>query len=653
MGLEHLDRLEEVWKPDPATFAAAPLGRMAARYDLHDVESVYRKAAEDPNWYWQAAEQDIGLRWMQPYDEIVDMSGGVEFPRYYAGGRLNWSDYAVDKWVDLGRGDHVAVKWMGDGGERRDVTYSELHELITRAAGALRAAGVERGDSVGLLLPMVPEAAVAELAAARIGAITVPMFSGYGPPAIRERMEQSSARVLITADGFPRRGRSVPLKVNVDEALDGLDIDRVLVVDRIGRKDALTSDHDRWWHEELADATPVVHAESMDADDPCLLLFTSGSTGRPKGTVHTHAGMPFKLALEARHGMGMDETGTLLWMTDMGWVMGSFIIAAALGNGGTAAMFEGTPDWPEPDRLWSVAGELGVTLLGISPTAVRSLMRHGEDWADRHPLPDLRVIASTGEPWNVEPWMWCYRHVGKERMPIINISGGTECGGSLVCGSIHLGAKPTSFAGPTLGVSTDVVDEAGNSVRGEVGELVARAPWPGMTKSLWHDRERYLESYWQQYPGMWHQSDFAYVDPDGYWYLLGRSDDTMNVAGKRVGPAEVESVIVGNDNVVEAAAVGVPHDVKGTALMVFVVLQDGVKLADVQDELIAQARADLGPALVPSAFHQVNDLPKTRSGKVLRRLIRAKYVGEPLGDVSSLENPDALKDLPVGGYAVG
>lgn len=646
MGLEHLDRLDEVWTPDPSTFATAPLGRMAARHGLHDVQSVYLRAAQDPNWYWAAAAEDLGVRWMMPYSDILDLSGGSEFPRYFAGGRLNWSDYAVDRWVDAGRGDAVAITWQGDDGDRRQVTYAELLADVQRAAGALLAAGVEPGDAVGLIVPMTPEAVVAVLAAARIGALTVPMFSGYGPSAIRERLQQSSARVLVTADSFPRRGRRVELKANVDEAIAGLNIDRVLVVARTGSTSAVTRPHDRWWHDELAKALPVRKAMSMDADDPCLLLFTSGSTGRPKGCVHTHAGMPFQLAVEARHGMGLDQDGTLMWLTDMGWIMGSFVIAAALGNGATAAMFEGTPDWPDPDRLWAVTEELGVTVLGMSPTVVRSLMRHNTSWVDRHDLPLLRTIASTGEPWNVEPWMWCYRRVGKSRTPIVNISGGTECGGSLVSGSIHLGVKPMSFSGPTLGVSTDVVDDAGNSVCGEVGELVVRAPWPGMTKSLWHDRERYLDSYWRTYPGMWHQRDFAYIDPDGYWYLLGRSDDTMNIAGKRVGPAEVESAIVRDEDVIEAAAVGIPHDVKGEALMVCVVVRDGVQLADIYDRILSHARAELGPAIVPEEVFPVDALPKTRSGKVLRRVIRATYLGEPLGDVSSMENPRALAGLP-------
>ncbi len=384
----------------------------------------------------------------------------------------------------------------------------------------------------------------------------------------------------------------------------------------------------------------------MDAQDPCLLLFTSGSTGRPKGCVHTHAGLPYKVAVEARHGFGLDETGTMLWLADMGWIMGTFAVATALLNGGTAAMFEGTPDWPEPDRLWSVASRLGVTVLGVSPTLIRSLMRHGEKWAQAHELDRLQAIGSTGEPWNLEPWMWCFRHVGKERVPIVNVSGGTECGGSLLSGCVTLPVKPMSFTGPTLGVATDVVDDDGKSVRGEVGELVVRAPWPGMTKGLWREPDRYLDSYWRRYQGIWHQGDFAYIDPDGFWHVLGRSDDTMNVAGKRVGPAEVESIMVDDDDVVEAAVVGVPDPMKGEAMVVFLVLRDDADLQAAATRLAERVRAVLGPALVPTTMTAVAELPKTRSGKVLRRLVRAVYLGQPVGDTSSLENPGALDDFP-------
>ena len=646
MALEQLDCLEVVWTPSADAFANSPLGRMAARHGIRDMGTLQQRASEDPNWYWGASADDLGMRWFRRYDEVLDLSDGVEFAHFFAGGRLNWADYSIDRWVDQGLGGATAIVWEGDDGERRDLSYREVKEEIDRAAGALQSLGVKVHDTVGIVLPMIPESAVALLAVAKIGAISVPMFSGYGPVAIRDRVEQSGAEVIITCDTFYRRGKRIALKATVDEAIAGLDVRHVVVVERAGESVSMRAIRDHAWKDLLDAAAPVRKAVPMNSDDPCLLLFTSGSTGRPKGCIHTHAGLPYKLAIEARHGFGLDQTGTLLWLTDMGWVMGAFVVAAAFANGATLAMFEGTPDWPSPDRLWAVASRLGATVLGVSPTLVRSLMREGAKWPQAHDLGKLKAIGSTGEPWNLDPWMWCFRHVGNESVPIVNISGGTECGGSLLSGSVLLPVKPMSFCGPTLGVATDVVDADGAPLRGDVGELVVRAPWPGMTTGLWHDSNRYLESYWQRYPGLWHQGDFAYTDPDGFWYLLGRSDDTVNVAGKRVGPAEIESIAASDPEIVEAAAVGVPDTVKGETIVLFVVIPEDSELEQLRVRLLGRFRSELGPTLVPRLVLPVRELPKTRSGKIMRRLVRAMYLGEPAGDVSSLENPGALDCIP-------
>ncbi|MCW2537836.1 MAG: AMP-dependent synthetase [Modestobacter sp.] len=652
MPIDELEGLTVAWTPPPGAFAASPAGRMAARHGITDPGELADRAAADPAWYWAAGAEDVGICWMRPYDAVVDLSRGVEHPRFFVGGELNWADYAVDRWVREGRGGARAVWWEGDDGATLTLTYAELKDRVDAAAGALRAHGVGIGDVVALLLPMVPEAITTVLAAAKIGAIVMPLFSGYGAAAVRARLEDSGATVLVTCDAFPRRGRPVPLKQVADDAVRDLPaLETVLVVRRLGVDVPMTAGRDHWWHEECAAAAPVERAEAMAADAPCLLLYTSGSTGKPKGCVHTHAGLPFKVALEARHGMGVDQDSSMLWLTDMGWVMGSFVITAALTNGGTAVFFEGVPDWPEPDRLWAVAERSATTVLGISPTVVRALMAHGDSWPDRHDLPLLQAIGSTGEPWNIDPWRWCAEHVGKGRAPIINISGGTEIGGSLLCGSTYLPVKPASFPGPTLGVVADVVDEQGRSVRGQIGELVVRSVWPGMTAGFWRDEERYLASYWQRFPGIWHHGDLAYVDADGYWFLLGRSDDTIKVAGKRLGPAEVESLLVSDERVIEAAAIGVPDDVKGEALVCFVVLREGVDADAAAVALGGAVTTALGKAMAPRAVHVVDALPKTRNGKVLRRVARASYIRAPQGDLTSLEDTSVLERWPTSGTA--
>lgn len=647
MTIDWLEDLSVAWTPPPGAFAASPAGRMASRYGISDPQTLAERAAQDPAWYWEAGAQDVGVAWMRPYDAVVDLSRGVEHPRFFVGGQLNWADYSVDRWVRQGRGDARAVWWEGDDGATLTLTYAELQGRIDAAAGAMRAHGVGVGDVVALLLPMVPEAIATVLAGAKIGAIVMPLFSGYGAHAVRERLEDSGAKLLVTCDAFPRRGRAVRLKDVADQAVDGLaTLETVLVVRRLETEVAMTAGRDHWWDEECAAAEPVRQAEPMASDAPCLLLYTSGSTGKPKGCVHSHAGLPLKIALEARHGLGVDETSSMLWLTDMGWVMGSFVITSALTNGGTAVFFEGVPDWPEPDRLWAVAEHSGATVLGISPTVVRALMGSGHAWADKHDLSNLQAIGSTGEPWNIEPWRWCFEHVGKGRTPIVNISGGTEVGGSLLSGSIYLPVKPASFSGPTLGIVADVVDGAGRPVRGEIGELVVRSVWPGMTAGFWRDDERYLDSYWRRFPGIWHHSDLAYVDKDGYWFLLGRSDDTIKVAGKRLGPAEVESLLVADDSVVEAAAIGVPDDIKGEALVCFVVLRQGEDRDAAAGALRNVVAAALGKAMAPRAVHVVDALPKTRNGKILRRVARASYIGSPAGDLTSLEDPSVLEQWP-------
>ncbi|MFC5818619.1 AMP-binding protein [Nonomuraea harbinensis] len=647
MNVDELNRLPIAWEPDPAAFPGTPLGRMAARHGLTSVDEVADRAAADPGWFWAAAADDVGLRWRRPYEKVLDLSDGPEFPHWFKGGGLNWADYAVDRWVDEGRAGAEAIVWEGDDGAVRTLTYGELKEQIDRAAGAFAARGVGVGDVVALFLPMVPEAAVVMLAAAKIGAVVAPFFSGFGPGPVRERLLDSGAKLMVTADGFERRGKLVPLKETADEAAaDAPGLRTVLVVRRLGRDIPLVPGRDEWWDEATAAAEPMTETPVFDAETPCVLLYSSGSTGRPKGCLHTHAGLPFKFAQEARHGFGMDVGERLMWVTDMGWVMGAYVVTAAFTNGGTAVLYEGTPDHPTPDRLWSVVERHRVTALGVSPTLIRVLAGLGDRWPDAHALPDLRVICSTGEPWNLEPWWWCFRHVGKGRTPIVNMSGGTECGASIVSGSVHRPIKPAGFSAPSLGMAADVFDPDGRPVRGQVGELVVRAPWPGMTKGLWDGPERYLSTYWSRFPGNWQQGDFAYVDPDGHWFLLGRSDDTIMLAGKRVGPAEIESLLVDDPAVVEAAAVGVPDDLKGEALVCFVVLTGDADPAEVLPRLEESIVAREGKATRPKAVHAVAALPKTRNGKVMRRVARAVYIGADPGDVTALESREPLTGFP-------
>jgi acetyl-CoA synthetase len=560
---------------------------------------------------------------------------------------MNFTDNCVDRHLDAGRADATAIVWEGDDGATRTLTYGDLAREVARLANGLRALGVREGDRVGIFLPMSPEAAIATLAVIRIGAIYTPCFSGFGAQAVVSRLQDCEAKVLVTADGFQRRGQIVRLKETADEAVAACpSVTDVVVYRRLGRDIPWNDGRDRWWHEVVARQPEQCPAVAVEADRPCLIIYTSGTTGRPKGAVLTHGGFLLKAAHDFAYCMDVGERDRLFWLTDLGWLMGPMQITAALVHGATAVMFDGVPDHPGPDRLWSVVERHRVTVMGLSPTAVRALMPHGVAPVRAHDLSSLRLIGSTGEPWNPEPYRWLFDNVGGGRLPIINYSGGTEISGGIVGCFPIAPLKPCGFAGAIPGMAVEVFGDDGKPVRGQVGELVITRPWPGMTQGFWRDAARYEDTYWSRWPNVWVHGDWAYIDEDGFWFIQGRSDDTLKIAGKRLGPAEVESVLVGHPAVNEAAVVGVPHPVKGEAVVCFTVLKPGQEATDaLRTELADLVAQHMGKALKPERVLFVRDLPKTRSAKIMRRVIRATYLGKEAGDLSSLENPGAVKAI--------
>jgi acetyl-CoA synthetase len=514
---------------------------------------------------------------------------------------------------------------------------------------------------------MLLETVVTVLAIARLQAVFTPIFSGYAAPAVASRLQAFEATHLVTADGFLRRGQTIRLKATADEALlDAPTVKRVLVVRRLGPDAGVpwSAGRDAWWHEAVAAASPPPAVVETDPETPYMVIYTSGTTGAPKGTVHVHGGFPIKAATDLAHTFDLRAGDTLFWFTDLGWMMGPWAIAGALLIGARLIVYEGAPDHPGPDRIWSIVARHRVTHLGVSPTLVRALIVHGEEPVRSHDLTSLRVLGSTGEPWNPDPWWWYFNEVGRGRLPIVNYSGGTEVAGGIVGCNVLRPIRSTSFNGPCLGMGVDVVDPDGNPLRGDVGELVIRSPWPGMTRGFWPgsgaagsgDEERYLETYWRRMPGIWVHGDWALLDDDGYWYLLGRSDDTLKVAGKRVGPAEVEAAAVSHPSVVEAAAIGIPDAIKGEVIVVLAVVRPGFRAdaafeAEVSDLVVR----DLGKTCRPAAVVAVPDLPRTRSGKIMRRVARAAFIEADRGDLSALENAgsvDAIATLAAGRRAV-
>ncbi len=492
---------------------------------------------------------------------------------------------------------------------------------------------------------MVPETVAALMAVAKLGAVFLPIFSGYAADAVAIRLADAEAVALVTADGFTRRGRVIPMKETADAAVAQVPTVRtVVVVPRLGRDDTpMVAGRDVTLADLIADRSDRFDAVAVESEHPLFVAYTSGTTGKPKGSVHVHGGFLAKVAEEAAFQTDLRDGERLFWLTDIGWIMGPWEIIGTLANRGTLVLYDGAPDHPAPDRIWSLVEGHRVGVLGVSPTLIRALMARGDDLPAAHDLSTLRILASTGEPWNEGPWRWYFDRIGGGRCPVINISGGTEVGACFLSPHVVQPLSPCSLGGPSLGMAVDVFDDLGNPVRGEVGELVCTKPWPGMTRGLWRDPERYLETYWSRYPGVWWHGDFASVSDDGQWFLHGRSDDTIKIAGKRLGPAEVETALVAHPAVVEAAAVGVPDELKGEALWGFVVLAEGCEPSDaLRAELRELVAERVGSSFRPSQIRFTTALPKTRSAKVLRRAIRAVVTGEPPGDLSGLEDSGAL-----------
>jgi acetyl-CoA synthetase len=649
------DAPSAAWRPSAELLAESRLAGLLRATRSTDLEALQARAVSDPAWFWGAAAEDLDLAWQRQPDEVMDATGGIEWTRWWRGGAFN---YAVAAVVPRARAEPggEAIAWEGEDGTIVRWTNVELLGQVDRAARGFARLGIGPGDRVGIFLPMLPETVVAVLALGRLGAIYTPIFSGYGPPAVASRLEDSGAKLLVTADGFYRRGSVVRLKEHADEAVARVgSIQRVVVVRRL--RDAAgdlpwNPDRDLAWDDLMAEqpeAVPAPELGETDPETPYMLIYTSGTTGRPKAAVHVHGGFPIKGAQDLAHTFDLRRGDGLFWFTDLGWMMGPWAISGALLLGARLILYEGAPDHPGPDRLWSIVARHRVTHLGLSPTVVRALIPHGTDPVRSHDLSGLRVLGSTGEPWDPESWWWYFREIGRERCPVINYSGGTEVSGGIVGCNVLRPIKPASFNGPCPGTAADVADPAdpaGRPVRGEVGELVIRAPQPGMTRGFWNDPERYVETYWRRFPGTWVHGDWALIDDDGYWFIRGRSDDTLKVAGKRVGPAEVEAAATAHPSVVEAAAIGVPHAVKGESIVVVCTLRRG-ETAD--DELRAsigrRVVEDLGKTLRPESVVVVDALPKTRSGKIMRRVIRAAYLGLDPGDLSALDDPGTVEGI--------
>jgi acetyl-CoA synthetase len=658
-SLEGTDEI--VYEPSEGFVEASNVCEFMQEHGIDDFEQLHERTVRDVegveasglDWFWDQVVEHLGLEFYEDYDRVRDASEGPQFTDWYVGGELNIAHNVLDRHAhpEAGNRNTVACIWEGEPGDVREVTYHELHRQANEVANALEERGIGTGDTVGLYMPMVPEVISILYGCFKVGAIAVPIFSGFGVDATATRIADSACSVLFTGDGFYRRGNEVRLKQSADEAIDQAGhVEYTIVYDRLGSRGEVPwqEGRDEWWADAVEPQANTYETKSLPSEQPSMLLYSSGTTGKPKGIVHTHAGGLVQPAKEIYFSFDHKEYDRFFWVSDIGWMMGPWTLIGNHAFGGTVFMYEGAPDHPDPDRFWEMIDRHGLTVFGISPTAIRALQKEGDEYLEGHDLSTLRLLGSTGEPWDPESWVWFHETVGRGEAPIMNISGGTEIFGCFLQPLPVHSLKPGTLGGPALGMDVDIVDAKGESVADthERGYLVAESSCPSMTRSLWSGDERYLNEYWSRFEDVWDHGDWAQKDEDGFWFLHGRSDDVLNVAGRKVGPAEVEGALIEHEAVNAAAAVGAPDDTTGTAVVTYVILEEGYEESEsLREELRAQVGEELGKPFRPREVLFVDEFPKTQSGKIVRRIIQGVYTDERLGDLSSIENPDAIDEI--------
>ena len=638
---------EIVWIPSKEYVERANITRFMKKYNIEDYEELIKRSTEEIEWFWDAALKDLKIEWYKPYNKVLDDSKGIQWTKWFIGGKINIVHNCLDKYALSNKKTNTAIIWETEGREVRKITYKQLYEEVNKFANTLKELGVKKGERVGIYMPMVPEIVVAFLGTMKIGAISIPIFSGFGGQALASRLDIAGAKLLITADGTVRRGKTVEIKKEVDKAIDSVSsIENIIVYKRLGIETKMKYNRDIWWQEIVTKQSDRCKTEHMDSEDYAMIIFSSGTTGRPKGTVHTHGGALAQIVKELGYYFDVKENDVFFWLTDIGWMMGPWMIIGVQSFGAAIVIYEGAPNYPNPDRLWELIDNQKITTLGISPTAIRMFMRYGDEWIKKHDLGTLKFLGSTGEPWDPDSWNWFFEKIGKKKIPIINISGGTEIVGCFLSPLPITELKPCTLRGPGLAMDIDVFDDDGKPIRGKMGHLVAKKPAPSMTRGFWNEPERYIETYWSRWPNIWYHGDWAKIDKDGFWSLHGRSDDTIKIAGRRTGPAEIEAALIEHPAVSEAAAIGIPDEIKGEDLVCFVVLKPRYEFNDnLRDELKNQVIKIMGKTLKPRDIKFVKDLPKTRSAKIIRRLIKATFLGDETTDISSVENPQAVEEI--------
>ena len=637
-----------IWQPPRELVDNSNVKAFMDRVGAPDYRELVRRSTRDIVWFWRVITEELGVEWFREYEKVLDTSRGVEWADWFIGGEVNVVHNILDVHAGSPRRNNLAFIWAGEDGTIQQYTYGQLNRLVNQFANFLKSVGVSRGDVVASYIPMLPETIITMLATLKLGAVFTPIFSGFAPQAVATRLADAQPKVVVTVDYYLRRGARISAKPSLDEAEKIANVRPLnVVVQRFSDEEiALDEKREIYFHDAVRGQSSRCETTPVGSNDPALLLYTSGTTGKPKGAVISHIGALLQPSKEIHLNLDLKRGDILMWVTDIGWMMGPWQIIGAQQRGATHLIFEGAIDYPGPDRLWRLIEEQNITHLGLSATVVRMLKRYGDEFVKKHDLSCLRVMGNTGEPIDPDSWMWLMKVVGDERCPIINLTGGTELFGCFLLPSPVVELKPSTLWGPGLGMDVDVFDEQGRPVRGEVGYLVCKKPAPSMTRGFWRDPQRYIETYWTRFPGVWYHGDWASIDSDGHWYLHGRADDTIKVAGKRIGPAEIESVLNSHPSIAESACIGVPSQVKGEEIVCFITLKQHAQVNEnFERDVVEHVSRRLGKAFAPSRVVVVSSLPRTRSGKIMRRLVRTAILGGELGDVSALENPESLEEI--------
>ena len=614
------------------------------KHNISSLEELSQKAKDNLEWFWESVDKDIGIVWDVPYTKTLDVSNGIAWSKWFVNGKTNIYKSSVEKFAKQNP-QKIAYHFVSEDGQTSKISYSELDSKVSKLANGLKSLGVKKGDVVAIYLPMIEEAILAILAASKIGATQTVIFSGYSSESLHIRLQDCKAKILFISDGFYRKGKPVSQKQDSEIAVNDTSVEKIIVVSYKGIDNYDESEKIIFYHNLVSSQNDLCYTEILDSEDPLFILYTSGTTGKPKGVIHTHGGFSVFAGHQAAYLIDMNENDTLFWPADVGWITGLvWNVYGLLIMGATAVIYDGALNFPTINRIWKMLSDYQVTIFGISPTAVRLFKKNNVEPLKSYSLDKIKNIPTTGEPLDKDSWWWLFEKVGNKKIPIMNLSGGTEIGGAMLSVFPGMKLKPTTVGIPVPGMNLDVFDDNGNSVQKQNGYLVIKSPWPTMTRGLLNDDVRYLETYWSRFENIWFHGDYVYVDEDNLWYMLGRTDDVINISGHRMSTAEIEHVVISHKKISDAASIAIPDDITGEAIVLFFVADDKLETG-LESEISNYVSEKIGKFARPKLVFQLSDLPKTRTGKIMRRLLKSKLLGEDLGDLSSLENPHILDEI--------